>query len=68
MKAYRALPNHLLHPVCKATAPHPNIGHMPQPTVDAGWISDSFALTDPASVLTLNTPTSSRHYRPITIR
>eukprot|EP00978_Attheya_sp_CCMP212_P040498 scaffold221489_cov54-Attheya_sp.AAC.1 len=36
-----------LIPICIATAPHPNIGHMPQPTVDAGWTSDSFVLTAP---------------------
>eukprot|EP00978_Attheya_sp_CCMP212_P000813 scaffold1711_cov60-Attheya_sp.AAC.1 len=31
-KAYRAPPNHLLY----RSAPHPNIGQMPWPTVDAG--------------------------------
>eukprot|EP00978_Attheya_sp_CCMP212_P034582 scaffold145502_cov78-Attheya_sp.AAC.2 len=54
--------------VCIATAPHPNIGHMPLPPVDAGWTSDSFTRTAPTSALTLNTPASSHHYCPITVR
>eukprot|EP00978_Attheya_sp_CCMP212_P044692 scaffold318947_cov68-Attheya_sp.AAC.1 len=34
-------PNHLLY----QSAPHPKIGQRPWPTVDAGWTSDSFAIT-----------------------